>query len=272
MLILIPFGIGFLVYLVGIFWLLPDLSPSSDSDTQQGIFILLMVPYFAGVYYFMNYLKSRQEKTSNSEEKKVEQNERTRHTHEKAAEEENMDNSTSSKPKRGGCLSIFLIVSMIAYPLTAVYYFFASETIEQFLPNFPSWLILIFGLMALADFVFVIGIWNWKKWGVYGLAVTILIAIVINSFNVGLLAASSGLIGLAFLAYLVRDVWPYMEGFDIQKKQDIAGDNDNEYFGSTFFNSLANNSSEDKLTSLEWALIIILVVLVVFVIGFLLLS
>lgn len=75
----------------------------------------------------------------------------------------------------------------------------------------PGWAIPVLILVALANVVFAIGVWKWKRWGMYGLGATSLIAFVINLISVGLLTALLGLIGFGILVLLVRNACPQME-------------------------------------------------------------
>jgi hypothetical protein len=117
----------------------------------------------------------------------------------------------STERKRGGCLTAFLILMLIANPLTGLYYLLAGSTVRESLPTLPEWAIPTLGVLALANFAFAIGIWQWKKWGVYGFAGTSLVALVVNAISIGIPAALFGLVGLGLLAYLVRPHWNQME-------------------------------------------------------------
>lgn len=113
--------------------------------------------------------------------------------------------------KRGGCLTAFLVLMLILNPLTGLYYLFAGSTVRQSLPSMPGWVIPVLGLFALANFVFALGTWNWKKWGVYGFAASSLVIFVVNVIAIGFVPALLGLVGLVILAFLVRPVWNQME-------------------------------------------------------------
>lgn len=113
--------------------------------------------------------------------------------------------------RRGGCLTAFLILMLIANPLTALYYLVAGSTIHEYLPNLPLWTIPCLGLAALANFAFAIALWRWKKWGMYGFAVTTAAGFVINLLYMGTLTAVLGIIGVVILILLLRPVWNQME-------------------------------------------------------------
>lgn len=121
----------------------------------------------------------------------------------------------SQERKRGGCLTILLILMLIANPLTGLTYLLAGAAITQVLPNVPQWGIFLLGFLSFANFVFALAIWTWKKWGVYGLAASSLVTFVFNVLTLGLLAGLFNLLALGIeiliLVVLLRPVWNTME-------------------------------------------------------------
>ncbi|RPI94448.1 MAG: hypothetical protein EHM40_06515 [Chloroflexi bacterium] len=113
--------------------------------------------------------------------------------------------------KRGGCLTAFLIAMLIINPLVGLYYLFAGSTLRETLPSLPEWRISVLTILALANFAFAIGIWNWKRWGVFGFAGSALVAFLINAIQFGFVGALSGLIGVVLLAVLVVPIWNQMD-------------------------------------------------------------
>ena len=117
---------------------------------------------------------------------------------------------TGATPQRGGCLTALLIFMFILNPLVGLYYLFWGSTITQTIPTFPVWAIPLFVVLSFANLVFAIAIWQWKKWGMYGFVGSALIAFVVNLMSVGILPAFFGLIGVALLAFLLRNAWSQM--------------------------------------------------------------
>ena len=115
--------------------------------------------------------------------------------------------AVSQERKRGGCLTITLGLMLVANPLTSLYYLLAGSTVRQAMPNIPGWALPTLGLLSLANFAFVLGTWHWKKWGVYGFAISSLLVFLINSAYLGVGTAVFGLLGIAVLVVLVRPVW-----------------------------------------------------------------
>jgi hypothetical protein len=113
--------------------------------------------------------------------------------------------------KRGGCLTAFLIVMMILNPVSGLVYFFSGSMISQAFPNMPVYIIPLLGVLGLANLGFGIGVWKWKKWGVYGFLASALVTFVINALYVDITSALSGLVGIALLMALVIPVWKQLE-------------------------------------------------------------
>lgn len=120
----------------------------------------------------------------------------------------------STEPKRGGCLTAFLIFMLAVSPLYALTAVIpTSKEATELLPNWPPWAIFLMGLLGLANFVFALATWKWKKWGVYGIAgaaVVFFVASVIRG-GVSIYGALFGLaITIGILVRLVRPVWQRM--------------------------------------------------------------
>lgn len=121
----------------------------------------------------------------------------------------------STEKKRGGCLTAYLILMLIANPLIGLYYLLAGSTVRQSHPTLPEWAIPVLGLLSFANFAFAIGVWKWKRWGVYGFVGSALVAFLFNVMSGEILVVLGGLVGvviLAFvLAFLIRPVWHQMD-------------------------------------------------------------
>src|SRR5574341_1846669 len=147
--------------------------------------------------------------------------------------------SEPATPKRGGCLSAYLVAMFIANPLTGLYYLYLIAFPRIMRPMFrvtgirlrpprvnplpdmmrmmarnglPGWVVvyLLIGL-SFANLVFAIAVWRWKRWGMYGFVASALVILVINlQAGVGP-HALLGLAGPLILAFLLRDAWPHMD-------------------------------------------------------------
>ncbi len=119
--------------------------------------------------------------------------------------------------ERHPSLTVWLTLLALANGFSAVIYGFmwislliiksktnSNASISFFLPA-----LAITSLVALG---FILAVYKWKKWGLYGFAVTTLITFAINmKLGVNNLMAIFGLIGIAFLVYLIRPHWEHMD-------------------------------------------------------------
>ncbi|MBU0511872.1 MAG: hypothetical protein KJ638_09265 [Chloroflexi bacterium] len=126
-----------------------------------------------------------------------------------------MTTTESPERKRGGCLTAFLVLMLVVSPLYVLVGLLpTSEEVSELLPKWPQWAILLMGLLGLANFVFALAIWKWKRWGVYGFAGAAIVFFVANVIRggVGIYGAFFGLaITIGILVRLVRPVWQEME-------------------------------------------------------------
>jgi hypothetical protein len=117
-------------------------------------------------------------------------------------------------PRRGVWLTIFLVLSFIGNAIAAI---IAFVTGFNLLPSISELGIAVITttavLFALAatNIAFVVGIWQWKKWGVYGFSAVTIIVFIFNVIGSGFTSAALGLVGLGVLLFLVRNVWTEME-------------------------------------------------------------
>ena len=108
---------------------------------------------------------------------------------------------------RGGCLTAFLVLMMIANPLVGLMYLVTGDAIRRSL-HAPDWAIPVLTIASLVNFACAIGIWKWKKWGVYGAVAMAGLGLVVN-FTIGIqpMQAIIGLVGPAILIALVSKLW-----------------------------------------------------------------
>ena len=106
---------------------------------------------------------------------------------------------------RGGWLTAFLIFMLVASAFTAVIYLFGSAAVKENLPSMPDWAPPVLALFAIAKSVFALAIWRWKKWGMYGFAVSGLATLIVNLVSgVPILSAFLELVAVVILFGLLR--------------------------------------------------------------------
>lgn len=103
--------------------------------------------------------------------------------------------------QRHGCVTAWLILMIIANSFTAITYLFASDMITRALPGDASQgLIILLGIVGVANVMFSILLFQWNKWGFWGFCITSVIALFINlSMGLGIGQSVMGLIGIGIL-------------------------------------------------------------------------
>ena len=103
--------------------------------------------------------------------------------------------------QRHGCLTAWLVLSIVLNSLLAIVYLFAGDIINKNLSHGISTPMLIaLALLGAANVVFAVLLLQWKKLGFWGFIGTSILALIIN-LNIGLAVGQSlfGLVGIAIL-------------------------------------------------------------------------
>lgn len=113
-----------------------------------------------------------------------------------------------TEKKRGALLTIWLVIMLIGNFFTAISYFRLNSVIASVYPNFPSTIFYIYGLLGLANFVFVIFLFMWKRWAFYAILGSAVITSIMNLVvGLGIFTAIFGLIGPVILYLIMRSRW-----------------------------------------------------------------
>ncbi len=111
-------------------------------------------------------------------------------------------NENPNVPKqRHGCVTAWLIFMIVANSLSAGLYLFAKELITKSLPGEVSApMIILLGILSIANIVFSVMLFQWKKLGFWGFAVTGVGALIVNlAIGLGVGQSLFGLAGIAIL-------------------------------------------------------------------------
>jgi hypothetical protein len=113
------------------------------------------------------------------------------------------------RPRRGGCLTTFLVVMLIANPLTAINYWFIGGTaLAQKFPHMPAWGPAVLGFGSALNVVFALAAIKWRKWGVYGFMAACVAGAIFNlAIGVPFALSLLGLLGGVILLLLARQQW-----------------------------------------------------------------
>ena len=122
----------------------------------------------------------------------------------------NAPNNYKIKPEHGGCLTAWLAVSVLAAIFTIVTLAGIREVAQQ--RGIGTLIYILIGASVL-HVVFIVGIFDWRRWGVYGL-----IAIVIISAVLQIIAGVATtrdyvapFVQLGLLYYLIHEKWDYYD-------------------------------------------------------------
>ena len=102
-------------------------------------------------------------------------------------------------------MTTFLIFMLVISAFTAIIYLFGNAAVKESLPSMPDWAPPVLALFALAKCVFALAIWGWKKWGMYGFAVSGLATSIVNLISgVPILSALLELVAVVILLCLLH--------------------------------------------------------------------
>ena len=114
--------------------------------------------------------------------------------------------------ERTGCFSLYLLLIIFGGIFGLLLYLFQGDALQQAVPSLPDWAISWRMLESALGTVFGLGVWYWRRWGVFGLFVLIALDVF---FNLGgehsgaalLIGACQALI----FALLLIPHWKHME-------------------------------------------------------------
>ncbi len=117
---------------------------------------------------------------------------------------------------RGGLLSLVLILMIIGQSWFAYLFFTAFlglpyNAYGEYFASFPTWTLVASASTYLLNIIFLIAIWRWKKWGIFGLIVSWVVNIVIISTVQGISILPGSLLGLVILGLLIKRKWHFFE-------------------------------------------------------------
>jgi len=112
-----------------------------------------------------------------------------------------------SKPKIHGTVLTILLVIMGLHGILGgiIYYALRMDTASISKP----WLLGLMSLHFLMNVVAVVGIWFWKKWGLYVYAASTILALVVGLVSIGIWSVFYMILPLAILGWVLRTKWSY---------------------------------------------------------------
>jgi hypothetical protein len=127
---------------------------------------------------------------------------------------ERAGDSSGADPQRarGGCLTAMLVAMIAANSATAIAYFADPVAVSQISPNFSEEIGLLLAACAVLNAFFAVQVFRWRRFGIYGIAVTAAISFAVN-LHLGVPVEMSliGLAGPVALCLLVRPHWEHFK-------------------------------------------------------------
>lgn len=119
---------------------------------------------------------------------------------------------------RGAYLTAFLIAGLVIFAVGTVYLvlisIFAHEALQQAFPAVSREYWMWAAFLAMANFIAFLGIWWWRKWGVYTFVITSLIGFLVDvslPFGGGTFSFIRSVVLIGSLFLLLRNKWSLME-------------------------------------------------------------
>jgi hypothetical protein len=115
--------------------------------------------------------------------------------------------------KRPYLLRTMLILWMIFSAMSAYIYLRSLSGVWiAFTPlHHPAWTLPWIALLSIVNFVCVVAIWKWKRWGMYGLAASATVIFIITLISLDLTNAIISVSGVIIIGLLVRRVWSQLD-------------------------------------------------------------
>lgn len=111
------------------------------------------------------------------------------------------------KKERGALLTIVLII-MALHGIFAAYLYSTMTTAPEVQ---RPWIIGMMVLHFLANVAAAVGIFYWKKWGLYVYTASTILALVAGLISVGMWSVFYMVLPLAILGWMLRSKWDYFD-------------------------------------------------------------
>jgi uncharacterized membrane protein (DUF2068 family) len=112
-------------------------------------------------------------------------------------------------PERGGCLTAWLVVSSIFAGIAVIVLLQAFDLVQRTRSNEFTPALIALGVLIFINIVGLVGIWQWKRWGVYIVAFSSIASPIVELMFLQPTASDfiAPVIQLAILYFLVHDKW-----------------------------------------------------------------
>jgi len=116
---------------------------------------------------------------------------------------DNFENNFPIQKERHGCVTAWLIFMIVANSVVALIYLLAMLNSEE--SPIPGSILFILAILSIANVIFAILLFKWKKFGFIGFVVTAIIVFIINMYiGLGLTQSIMGLLGIGVLYAILQ--------------------------------------------------------------------
>ena len=116
---------------------------------------------------------------------------------------ENFENKPQVQKERHGCVTAWLILMIVLNSIVALIYLFALIKTEN--STIPGSILFILTILSIANVIFSILLFRWKKIGFTGFLITAVIVFFINLYiGLGLTQSIMGLLGIGILYAILQ--------------------------------------------------------------------
>jgi len=118
-----------------------------------------------------------------------------------------------TEKKRGTLLIIWLFYMLLANFFNSIEYLSSNSIFTSIYPNTSPGIFYFLGILTFANVIFLIFLFNWKKWAFFALCGVAIIAFMVDLFvlNLGFISSSFGLIEISILHLFLKPKWDLLE-------------------------------------------------------------
>jgi len=123
----------------------------------------------------------------------------------------------AEEKKRHGCLTAWLILMIVLNSIVMLVYLLATDSVRSHYPNAPGWAFPALVVIGAFNLVCSFALFQWKKWGFWGICVSSLVAVVVNLYvGLDIIRSLLGLVGVLLLFGVLHignanKGWPQLE-------------------------------------------------------------
>lgn len=116
--------------------------------------------------------------------------------------------AAKQKPKvRGTALTILLVIMGLHGLIAGIFYYFYPAVNTATLDR--PWILTLMGIHFFANVVAAVGIWYWKKWGMYVYAASTVLALVVGLLSIGIWSVFYMILPFVIMGWVLRTKWDY---------------------------------------------------------------